>query len=120
MIQDLDVTAVYDRVLATQIAGGSAEIAAELLALLLKELPEQRAALKRAFASDDAQAVWEINHKLYGSARYCGAPALTAATQNLESALQQASLQNAAAAFNQVIREINRLLQLKLSEDHYD
>src|SRR5512134_2441663 len=119
MIQDPDVTAAYDRVLATQIAGGSAEIAAELLALLLKELPGQREALKRAFASNDAQAVWEINHKLHGSVRYCGAPALIAATRSLENALQRAPLQDTAAAFNRLIREINRLLQLKASEDHY-
>lgn len=103
---------VYDSNLAIGIAGGNAKIAAELLALLLKDLPIQRQALNDAFNSDNLQELRRLNHKLHGSARYCGTPALERSTRELEMALGTASQDMIVKAVGRVQREINRLLEL--------
>ena len=104
---------VYDQALATQIAGGNPAIAAELLALLLKELPSQREALNQAFATSDPAKLRELNHKLHGSARYCGTPALMNSTRELAKILSTGPSASIAKAFADVIRDIDRLLALQ-------
>jgi two-component system sensor histidine kinase BarA len=108
-----DDAAVYDPVLAAEIAGGNPKIATELLNLLLRELPKQREALNQAFTTDNLKELRELNHKLHGSARYCGTPALIKATSALENTLLSAPPETIAQAVAEVVKEINRLLELK-------
>ena len=108
-----DDAAVYDPVLAAEIAGGNPKIATELLKLLLRELPKQREALNQAFTTDNLRELRALNHKLHGSARYCGTPALAKATYALENTLLSAPPETIVQAVAEVVREINRLLELK-------
>lgn len=105
--------AVYDQNLATQIAGGNPRIAAELLILLLKDLPSQKEALQNACAAGDWQTLRQLNHKLHGSARYCGTPALIDTTRDLANTLPGDAVPEVVArACDAVLTEINRLLAL--------
>jgi two-component system sensor histidine kinase BarA len=112
MNQESHDAEVYDLALATKIAGGNPKIAAELLALLLKELPAQWEALNQAFTSDNLKKLHEVNHKLHGSARCCGTPALINATRDLEIALAEASRPMIGASVRQVSTAVNQLLEL--------
>lgn len=107
--QDL---AVYDQQLAIGIAGGNPQIAAELLGLLIRELPFQQEALNRAYGAGDLVELRKISHKLHGSASYCGTSALKAATQNLEAHLPHGEAALIARAYIQVLDEIHRLLEM--------
>lgn len=109
--EDQDL-AVYDEQLAVSIAGGNPQIAAELLNLLIRELPLQQEALQRAYAAGELAELRKLSHKLLGSASYCGTPALKAAAQNLEAALPDGESQMIAAAYAQVLDEIRRLMEM--------
>jgi HPt (histidine-containing phosphotransfer) domain-containing protein len=103
-------TDIYDRTLAAEIAGGNPKLASEFLGLLLEELPSQKGALKEAFAAGDLGKLQELNHKLLGSSRYCGTPALARATDNLERALADIPAEVVSQNFARVMEEIDRLL----------
>lgn len=100
---------VYDRALAIRVAGGNPRVAAELLGLLLGELPDERQALRRAWERGDKESVRKLAHKLHGSARYCGTPALAAAAAALEAVPPEDA--GAAALFERLLDEIRRLLE---------
>ena len=103
---------VYDHELAISIAGGSPEIAAELLALLIRELPDELEALHQAFVAGDLEGLRKLSHKLHGSASYCGTPALRIAAQDLEGLLPGATAEPIATAYAHLQEEIRRLMAI--------
>ncbi|MDQ2695360.1 MAG: Hpt domain-containing protein [Pseudomonadota bacterium] len=100
---------VYDPALATRVAGGNPQTAADLLALFLRELPMQEEALHEAFAAADLKQLREVSHRLNGSATYCAMPALRAATQALQAVPPGASTDQIGPAYRQVLEEIHRI-----------
>lgn len=102
---------IYDRELALRVAGNRPEIADHLLALLIhKDLPLQEQGLRDAYRHQRLDELREISHKLQGSARYCGTPALQAAAQCLESLLTGASGSTAVSdGYHRLLNEIRRL-----------
>lgn len=107
-------TRVLDETLGLQLAGGNAALAADLLAMLLEDLPRQRHRLNEAYASGDRGEFLEHVHRLHGSACQCGVPALRAAAARLESAIKaEEGLAPASAVrahMESVSKEIERLL----------
>jgi two-component system sensor histidine kinase BarA len=81
---------VIDTKLALEQAAGNEQLAKELFAMLLQELPVHREAITAAHAAGDLEALWEPAHKLYGATAYCGVPALRAAAKQLEDAIRNA------------------------------
>src|SRR5690606_32999050 len=87
----------------------TATLGAELLELLLSELPEHRAAIVAAAAAMDHAALRTRVHKLHGAAAVCRLDTLKAACANLEQAVgtdDPAALEPLVAA---VLAEIDRL-----------
>ena len=87
----------------------TATLGAELLELLLSELPEHRAAIVAAAAAMDHAALRNRVHKLHGAAAVCRLDTLKAACANLEQAVgtdDPAALEPLVAA---VLAEIDRL-----------
>jgi two-component system sensor histidine kinase BarA len=107
-------TTLFDEALGLQLAGGNAALAADLLAMLLEDLPRQRSRLNDALASGNMGELLEHAHRLHGSACQCGVPALRAAVARLESAIKtEAGLASISAAhthMESVNKEIERLL----------
>jgi two-component system, NarL family, sensor histidine kinase BarA len=62
------------------------ELARELYAMLLAELPQQREQLIRAFRAADWTSLRELAHKIRGSAAYCQVQDLEQAAAELETA----------------------------------
>jgi len=104
--------AVYDRALALEQAGGSAELAADLLSMLLQELPDTRHTLQTAFAAQDYDALLRHAHKLHGATVYTGVTALRAALANLELSLKRALLHQVPGQLETTLTEIDRVLGL--------
>lgn len=79
---------VLDKTLAVEKAGGKPDLAKELFAMLLNELPELKNLMNMAYQANDPQGFWDHTHKIYGSTAYCGVPALRNSAKALENAIK--------------------------------
>ncbi|MBY5921485.1 two-component sensor histidine kinase BarA [Ferrimonas balearica] len=79
-------SSVVDWSLALTQAGGNAELAKEMLSMLLDSIPDTRSQLEHV--RDDGELVRTI-HKLHGATCYSGVPALQKLCAQLEAALKQ-------------------------------
>ncbi len=103
---------VYDRALALDVTGNRPEVADQLLNLLIhKDLPAQEQNLRAAYRDQRLDDLREVSHKLQGSARYCGTPALLAAAQHLEALLDTPDAPSVSAGVQRLLGEIHRLLE---------
>lgn len=102
---------ILDKKQALEQAGGNVELAQELFAMLLRELPELRSKLQQAVAERDNQAMWDHAHKLYGSTAYCGVPALRQSACEMEECIKQQDEQGLDSCYTNLANEIDRLLQ---------
>ncbi len=106
------VTQVIDKDLALARAGGNSQLAEELFAMLLKELPEQRTSILEAASAHDYQNLKRFIHKLNGSATYCGVPALKEAVDGFETRLKRGEIEDAPERVRVVVEEIDRVLNV--------
>ena len=80
---------VLDHEEGLRLAAGKADLAADMLAMLLASLDADRRAIQSARSTGDHQAMIERVHRLHGATRYCGVPQLRAACQRSETLLKQ-------------------------------
>jgi len=106
------ISPIIDRELALERAGGSADLADELFAMLLHELPLRRERVQESFQRDDTDTLLDQVHKLNGSATYCGVPALKEAAERLELRLKRGSGAVQEAEIRAVLAEIDRVLRI--------
>ena len=86
---DQDDPPIYDHQLALEHSGGNPAIAAELLEMMLSELPDQQQQLQSALQSSDVAKLAELAHRISGSASCCGTPALGSACRALRTGIDQ-------------------------------
>ena len=72
-----------------RLAAGKADLAADMLSMLLAGLPGDRQAIRQARDSGERNSLIERVHRLHGATRYCGVPQLRAACQRSETLLKQ-------------------------------
>lgn len=82
---------VLDHEEGLRLAAGKADLAADMLAMLLASLGTDREAIRTARETLDHVALIERVHRLHGATRYCGVPQLRAACQRSETLLKQDS-----------------------------
>ncbi|VVN47826.1 response regulator [Pseudomonas fluorescens] len=99
---------VLDHEEGLRLAAGKADLAADMLAMLLASLEADREAIRLAQQSNDHNALIERVHRLHGATRYCGVPQLRAACQRSETLLKQQD-PKASMALDELDRAINRL-----------
>lgn len=100
---------VYDEQLSLELAGGNEDLAQQMLEMLLNELPSLQASMNDAFEEGDKAALYDNVHKINGSTRYCGVPAVGQAANDLELLLKNEAdeLDKSLESLN---KEIKRLL----------
>jgi two-component system sensor histidine kinase BarA len=108
---DKDPLAVLDPDEALELAGGKADLADDMLSMLLASLDAEQSALRMARAANDRSQLAERVHRLLGATRYCGVPQLRAACQQCEILLKQDAA-NIAADLERLDAAISRLLQV--------
>jgi two-component system sensor histidine kinase BarA len=101
---------VLDAVEGLQLAAGKADLAADMLSMLLGSLENDRTTLQEARANNAREVLLERIHRLHGATRYCGVPQLRASCQHCESLLKQNS-PAADAALDELDAAICRLLE---------
>jgi len=106
MDNELDV---YDDQLSLELAGGNEDLAHQMLDMLRNELPELRSSMNAAWNEGDEAAMYDKVHKINGSTRYCGVPAIGHAAHQLETMIKnkESDLDDALQHLNM---EIDRLL----------
>ena len=109
-------TDVYDQNEAMAMSAGNIELAQEMLGMLLKELPAKKQAINSALANHDIPTLKHEVHTLHGATRYCATPALRAAVNRLESAIDNEQTEQLAALCENVMQEIERVQQLDTTE----
>ncbi|OAI49602.1 hypothetical protein AYO45_02280, partial [Gammaproteobacteria bacterium SCGC AG-212-F23] len=102
---------VIDMELATKLAGDKQEIAKELLALFLKNLPAEYSAIQFSAANQDYVTLAKQIHKLHGAICYLGLPRLKDATAVLEKNLKHNPKQDIQPLFDVFSAEIERVLK---------
>lgn len=105
-------TPIYDKELSLQLAGGKPDLAEQLLGMLLKELPGLYEQARGAAANNDAEDLFRCVHKINGSTRYCGVPALAEAADELELEIKAGST-DITAGMQRLHEEVERLIILK-------
>ena len=99
---------VLDHEEGLRLAAGKADLAADMLAMLLASLDTDREAIRSAREANDKFALIERVHRLHGATRYCGVPQLRAACQRSETLLKKDAAE-AEAALDELAMAINRL-----------
>ncbi len=79
---------VLDAYEGLRLAAGKADLAADMLSMLLAGLPGDRQAIRQARDSGERNSLIERVHRLHGATRYCGVPQLRAACQRSETLLK--------------------------------
>lgn len=91
--ESVSPTAAQNKVLDAEeglrLAAGKADLAADMLSMLLAGLPGDRQAIRQARDAGERTALIERVHRLHGATRYCGVPQLRAACQRSETLLKQ-------------------------------
>ncbi|MGQ7957124.1 response regulator [Pseudomonas sp. SP16.1] len=91
-----------------RLAAGKADLAADMLNMLLAGLPGDRQAIRQAREAGERSTLIERVHRLHGATRYCGVPQLRAACQRSETLLKQDDPQ-AQSALDELDAAIARL-----------
>jgi two-component system sensor histidine kinase BarA len=72
-----------------RLAAGKADLAGEMLEMLLRNLPLDRKQIEQALDDNDQKQLLETVHKLHGATRYCGVPDLRKCCLQAETRLKQ-------------------------------
>jgi two-component system sensor histidine kinase BarA len=78
-----------------RLAGNKADLADEMLEMLVKSLPKDLEEAEKLFKEENNETLLEKVHYIHGACRYCGAPLLRKSTMELETLLKSGDLQQA-------------------------
>ncbi|MBA4691766.1 MAG: response regulator, partial [Pseudomonas sp.] len=101
---------VLDQEEGLRLAAGKADLADDMLGMLLQSLEGDRRTIREARLAGDRQALIERVHRLHGATRYCGVPQLRNACQQSETLLKQ-NHPDSEAALDELDAAIGRLEQ---------
>jgi len=99
---------VLDQEEGLRLAAGKADLADDMLGMLLQSLEGDRRTIREARLAGDRQALIERVHRLHGATRYCGVPQLRNACQQSETLLKQ-NHPDSEAALDELDAAIGRL-----------
>lgn len=107
---------VIDWVEGQSLAGGSLELAKEVLGMFVVGLPKDLAKIDASYHQNDFSQMEDQIHYLFGAISYCGVPALKVVTKRLETALKQHNKEQIIASYTLFKQESERLLAMASSE----
>ena len=107
---DLDKLPVVDWELAMKLAGNNQDIAKEILALFIKNIPGELTAINQSFQNKNYQEMGKQLHKLHGALCYCGLPRIKMLVAQLESSLKNNVTDDLSAHVELLNQEVNDLL----------
>ncbi|TLU59916.1 two-component sensor histidine kinase BarA [Thalassotalea litorea] len=103
---------IIDWSLAIERSGNRPELAKEMLSMLLKSLPDTKAALQNQLDSNDQQGFVQVIHKLNGACCYNGVPRLEKVCREIETHLSEQTLDSIEPELLEMFDEIDKLIQI--------
>ncbi|GGI89911.1 response regulator [Halopseudomonas pertucinogena] len=105
-------TDILDHEEGLRLAAGKADLADDMLKILLDGLPAERERIREALERGDRAGLLEVIHKLHGATRYCGVPQLRARCLAAETRLKQG--EDSQTEVRGVLEAIDTLLEVSL------
>ncbi len=94
-----------------KITNNNQQLACEIIAMLVKELPDRQQKLAHAYANNNWEKLLDHTHKLHGSASYCAAISLRDASAELEKKLKNKNYTDIKPLVENINREIANFLK---------
>lgn len=91
-LNDPEKSQVIDILEGAKIANGNETIAKEMVASLVKTLPDEIKIIRESYEKNEIEKLYDIVHKFYGGLCYCGVPRLKIAVKSLHDALYRKCL----------------------------
>lgn len=102
---------VIDWDLGLKLAGNNRETAEEILALFLKNIPDELTAINHSWEEKNYLEMCRQLHKLHGALCYCGLPRLKIVVARLESDLKKDATNDLPTLVKSLNQEVDELLK---------
>lgn len=102
---------MIDWKLSLKLASNRADLAKELLEILIAELPATREQINAAYARQDYALLHQHIHKLHGAACYCGVPQLKKIVTTIDDQLSKQQLSELPKCIKKLNTAINKILK---------
>ncbi len=108
--------ATLDKDKAVQLVAGNEQLADDLLAILIKELPDYKKALQSQlinnnFKNKNWHELHNIIHKIHGGLRYVGTPALIELIRKIDNELFNLSMAQVEKNMELIFIEIDKVIR---------
>lgn len=107
-----------DWALCLKLANNKPEIAKDLLAMFIEELPSRREAIQNDLAKNDYVNLHEHVHLVHSGSCYCGVPQLKAIANELENCFKKKIHDPIPQLIAELDQEIGRILQSYTASDY--
>lgn len=108
---DIQHLPIIDWDLAMKMAGNKREIAEDILAMLIKNLPNDISAINQSYQDNRYKELASQLHKLHGALCYCGLPRLKTLVARLEIDIKNNNTNDLAALIELLDDEVKLLLE---------
>jgi len=105
-----DAPKVIDMDLAARLVGGDANLAVDMLRILIGECPDNLQRIENALDTQDMIELEMLVHKLHGGVSDCGVPRLKQAAYNLETCLKTGELARVESLAISLIAELKLVI----------
>lgn len=110
-LSNIGTLPIIDWELGKRLAGNQIDLAKDMIAGLLKSLPDDFAAIKHLAASGNNTELLKQVHKLHGAVAYCGTPRLKSTLAQLELLLKSVSSANTSQLMQELENEVHALIE---------
>ncbi len=95
---------------ALNVVSGNSQLANDLLAMFIKELPTYKQNIQTQLQANDKEELKSVIHKIHGGLRYLGAPALMAIVSQTDKSLFDLTEAELKDGIKKIVFEIDRLI----------
>ena len=100
----------YESDQALKFAGGNTDLANELYAMFIEDLPKMKTNLVEAYLGNDRSQLEEVAHKIHGAASCCAIKTIKDAAENLENTVIRNRTKDLNDHYMELIENIEKLI----------
>ncbi|MCW9005102.1 MAG: ATP-binding protein [Gammaproteobacteria bacterium] len=101
---------LYNHKTAVTLAGGSEQLAYELLTMLIADLPNHKLKIEQAHKLNNTEELRQAVHKLHGGAKYCAAEELSSSAGKVENMIIKNNIADINLELNNLYEKIDNLI----------
>lgn len=105
--------------LCLKLANNKEDLANEMLAMFMAELPSTKSTIKKAFQDKKHELLYQHIHKLHGATCYCGFPKLKTLVSDTETALKTGELTALGTRIEAITTELDKIREEYAANSFY-